>query len=182
VAPTELIGPFPAGVDPERYDQLRRRVLWRMPSGLYLVGSRAGERRNLMTANWVTQLSLEPKSVGVSVERSALTHELIELGQSFTVALVPRAERALVRRFVKPAEHDPAAHTLAGFAYRDAPVSGAPVLALTLGYLDCTLTESLPLGSHTLFVGAVVDAGFAPDHAEDEEVLRMEDTRMNYGG
>jgi hypothetical protein len=45
------VGPFPEGVDHEEYDKLRRRVLWKMPSGLYLLGSRHGERRNLMTLN-----------------------------------------------------------------------------------------------------------------------------------
>jgi flavin reductase (DIM6/NTAB) family NADH-FMN oxidoreductase RutF len=36
------------------------------------------------------------------------------------------------------------------------------------------------VGSHTLFLGEVVDAGF--QKPEDTPVLRMEDTRMNYGG
>ena len=67
----------PSGHDPEEYDKLRRRVLWKMPSGLYVLGSRAGERRNGMTMNWVTQLSFDPKLVGVSVEREAFTHELV---------------------------------------------------------------------------------------------------------
>jgi flavin reductase (DIM6/NTAB) family NADH-FMN oxidoreductase RutF len=48
------VGPFPAGADPDEYDRLRRRVLWTMPSGLYIVGSRDGERRNGMTLNWNT--------------------------------------------------------------------------------------------------------------------------------
>lgn len=30
--------------------------------------------------------------------------------------------------------------------------------------------------------GAVVDAGFQGDDAEEIELLRMEDTRMSYGG
>jgi hypothetical protein len=52
---TGPIGPFPARVEGEEaqdeYDKLRRRVLWSMPYGLYLVGSRAGARRNMMTLN-----------------------------------------------------------------------------------------------------------------------------------
>ena len=48
----------------EEYDKLRRRVLWKMPYGLYVVGSRAGERRNGMTLNWATQVSFEPKLHG----------------------------------------------------------------------------------------------------------------------
>ena len=43
---TGPIGPFPAhlaATDEARdgYDRLRRRVLWTMPSGLYVLGSRA---------------------------------------------------------------------------------------------------------------------------------------------
>ena len=37
-----LVGPFPPGVDPDSYDRLRRRILWRMPTGIYLLGSAAG--------------------------------------------------------------------------------------------------------------------------------------------
>ena len=36
------------------------------------------------------------------------------------------------------------------------------------------------VGEHTFFAGEVVEAGFLKDEAHD--VLRMEDTRMNYGG
>src|SRR5919108_3147553 len=81
------IGPFPEGVETdeqkEEYDKLRRRVLWKMPYGLYVVGARDGERRNGMTLNWASQVSFEPKLVGISVEKIAFTHELIEAGGGF---------------------------------------------------------------------------------------------------
>ena len=32
------VPPFPEGADPDEYDRLRRRVLWTMPSGLYVIG------------------------------------------------------------------------------------------------------------------------------------------------
>jgi flavin reductase (DIM6/NTAB) family NADH-FMN oxidoreductase RutF len=174
------VGPFPTGVDPVEYERLRRRVLWKLPAGLYLLGSRAGEHRNLMTVNWVMQVSLSPKQLAASVERSAVTHSLISEGRCFSVALVARDNKEVVRKFVKPPEHDLEAHTLAGFAYRDGR-SGAPIPEFAVAFLDCVLGHSVDLGSHSLFVGEVIDAGFAPG-AEDVEVLRMEDTRMNYGG
>ncbi len=174
------LGPFPDGADPAEYDRLRRRVLWKLPMGLYVLGSRAGERRNLMTLNWAMQVSIDPKLVAVSVERSAVTHGLIAEGRCFSLALVARSDRAEVRSFVKPAEHDAGARTLAGMAYRDG-LSGAPIPQLAIGYLDCGLRDSLPVGSHSLFVGEVLDAGFAAG-GEDAPVLRMEDTRMSYGG
>ena len=110
------IGPFPASVgdsDDERteYDKLRRRVLWKMPSGLYVLGSRAGERRNGMTVNWVSQVSFEPKLVAVSVEEHAFTHELLVEGGVFSVNLLSVEDRAVVRKFTKPVEVDEVADT-----------------------------------------------------------------------
>jgi len=175
-----LVGPFPNGADPEEYDRLRRRVLWTMPSGLYVIGSTDGaERRNAMTANWVTQLSFDPKWVGVSVEREAFTHELIEAGGCFAVSLIDREDRAIVRKFTKPVEVDLGGKTLNGFPYIER-ATGAPILTQAAAFVDCQVRERLTAGNHTVFAGEVVDAGFLKD--EETPVLRMEDTRMNYGG
>ncbi len=174
-----LIGPFPPGADPEEYDKLRRRVLWTMPSGLYIIGSRAAGRRNLMTANWVTQVAFDPKLVAVSVENEALTATLIHDGGVFSVSVVDRDDRAIVRKFVKPVEHDEESGTLNGFSFHEA-TTGAPVLDQALAHLDCEVRERVAVGDHTLFVGEVVEARFQGD--ESSQPLRMEDTRMNYGG
>ncbi|MGI8808538.1 MAG: flavin reductase family protein [Acidimicrobiales bacterium] len=174
-----IVGPIPEGSDPEEYDKLRRRVMWSMPTGLYVVGSRAGERRNLMTLNWATQVSSDPKVLAIGVEKGAFTHELIAEGRVFTLNIVDREDRAVVRKFTKPVEVDDAAHTMNGFPYHDGP-TGAPVLDQAVAWVDCRLHSSVELGDHTLFLGEVVDAGF--QKPEDTPVLRMEDTRMNYGG
>ncbi len=180
----EPIGPFPAGVEGAEaetaYDRLRRRILWTMPSGLYLVGSRHGQRRNLMTLNWASQLSFEPKLLGVSVEDTAVTHELIESGGAFSLCLLDREDRAIVRKFVKPAELDEANATLNGIAYRDGPETGVPLLVQAAAWLECAVKQRVACGHHTLFIGEIVAAGFNGE--EDTPVLRMEDTRMNYGG
>jgi flavin reductase (DIM6/NTAB) family NADH-FMN oxidoreductase RutF len=174
------IGPFPEGADPDEYDRLRRRVLWTMPSGLYLVGSRAGERRNGMTLNWATQLSFAPKLIGISVEQEAFTHELIVEGRAFSLCILDREDRAAVRKFVKPVAVDLAESTLNGFPFRDGPVTGVPILEQSVAWLECRVVQEVACGDHTLFVGEVAGSGFAK--AEDTPVLRMEDTRMNYGG
>ena len=176
---TEPVGPFPPGADTEEYDRMRRRVLWSMPSGLYIVGSRAGDRRNGMTCNWATQLGFDPKLLGVSVEKDAVTHELIAEGGVFALSVVDREDRAIVRKFTKPVEVDLEARTLNGFPFHDG-ASGAPILDQAVAYVDCTLHDTVDAGSHSLFLGEIVDAAF--QKAEDTPVLRMEDTRMSYGG
>ena len=170
--------------DDEQFDQQRRRLFWSMPSGIYLLGSRSGEMRNMMTLNWTTQVSAEPKLIGASVENTALTHQLIEQSERFTLSVISRDDRTVVRKFVKPCIDDRAAMTLNGIAYVDAPSTRLPVLAGALGYFECELRAQMRFVSHTFFVGEVVDVFVGPALAEGAttEVLEMRDTRMNYGG
>ncbi len=179
-----LVGPFPEGVDPEAYDRLRRRVLWSMPSGLYVLGTSGSGRRNLMTCNWATQVAVDPKLVAVSVESAAISHALLEAGGVFSLNILPRTERAIVRKFVKPLVDDGDPVRLAGFALRSGD-TGAPILADAAAWIECELRQQLDCGSHTLFVGEVVGCGGDGPGGEGTgglEVLRMEDTRMSYGG
>src|SRR4051812_41264747 len=151
------VGPYPESVQTEEqqveYDKLRRRVLWKLPYGLYVVGSRdAAERRNGMTTNWVTQMSFDPKWIGVGVERGAFTHELIEAGGVFSVCLIDREDRAIVRKFTKPVDVDLAAKTLNGFEYHER-VTGAPILTQSVAFLDCVVRDRMEVGNHTFFAG-----------------------------
>ena len=172
------VGPFPAGADPAGYDRMRRRTLWRMPSGLYLLGSAAGGRRNLMTHTWAMQVSMQPKLLAVAVEDDALTCQLVREGGVFSLSFLEREDRAIVRGFTKPAVEGPEPGTLGGAAVRTG-LTGAPIFGAAVAWLDCEVRQELVLGDHALFVGEVVDCG-APD--EDAPLLRTEDTRRNYGG
>jgi flavin reductase (DIM6/NTAB) family NADH-FMN oxidoreductase RutF len=175
---SRLVGPIPEGADPDAYDRLRRRVLWAMPSGLYVLGTRGAGRRNLMTLNWATQVAVDPKLVAVSVEVAAVSHGLLQAGRVFALNILPREQRALVRKFVKPLDDSGEAGHLAGAELRPA-LTGAPVLDAAAAWLECEVRQELPCGSHTLFLGEIVNCGGDPDGVD---LLRMEDTRMSYGG
>ena len=164
---------------PEIDDKLRRRVLWTMPYGLYVLGSKAGDRRNLMTINFVSQVATEPKLVAVGVQKEAFTHGLVSEGRCFALNIIDREDRAIVRKFVKPVEVSEDGKLLNGFPVH-AEATGAPVLDQAVAFVDCEVRNDVDCGDHTLFIGEVVAVGF--QKPEDTPVLRMEDTRMNYGG
>ena len=178
MAELEKVGPFPAGAEPDEYDRRRRRVLWSLPTGLYVLGSCADGRRNLMTLNWATQVATDPKVVAVSVESGAVTRDLVERGGVFSLSILRRDDRAVVRKFVKPLEDTGDPDSLAGHPVH-AAVTGAPILDQAAGWLDCRVIERTAWDSHTVFFGEVVDCGEADVSGE---LLRMEDTRMSYGG
>jgi len=157
-------------------DELLNRVTWKIPNALALVGSRAGDERNAMTTSWITQLSMEPVLIGVGVDNDAVTHRLIRDGGSFTVNFWDAEDTRVFVKFSKPATDD--GTTLNGRAVR-AATTGAPVFEEALAWVDCELRHQVDFGTHTLFVGEVVDAAVNDD---DARPASMNDTRMKYGG
>ena len=87
--------------DERGLDRHRRRVLWALPTGLYVIGSRHRDAVNLMTANLVVQVCLEPELVAVAIEATARTAELVSGGGAFSISLLARTDKAVVRKFVK---------------------------------------------------------------------------------
>jgi flavin reductase (DIM6/NTAB) family NADH-FMN oxidoreductase RutF len=161
-------------------DELLNRVTWKIPNALALVGSRSGDERNAMTTSWITQLSMEPVLIGVGVDNSAVTHRLITTGGCFTVNMWDADDTKVFVKFSKPATYAVAegGATLNGRAVRDG-TTGAPVFAEAIAWLDCEVRHTHDLGTHTLFIGEVVDAGLPND---DARPASMSDTRMKYGG
>jgi flavin reductase (DIM6/NTAB) family NADH-FMN oxidoreductase RutF len=159
-------------------DELLNRVTWKIPNALALVGSRAGDEWNGMTTSWITQVSMEPVLIGVGVDNGAVTHRLISAGGAFTVNLWSAEDTRVFVKFSKPATFDAAASTLNGRPVR-AEVTGAPVFAEAIAWVDCAVRFSHDFGTHTFFVGEVVAAGINDDAAR---AASMSDTRMKYGG
>jgi flavin reductase (DIM6/NTAB) family NADH-FMN oxidoreductase RutF len=159
-------------------DELLNRALWRIPNVLCLIGSRAGDEWNSMTASWVTQAAMEPVLIAVSVDVKAVTHRLIVEGRRFSVNLWDREDTRPFVKFSKPARK--VGMELNGYAIREG-MTGAPIMEDAVVWFDCTLWNSIDAGTHTVFLGEVQDAGFRADD-DDPLVARMEDTRMKYGG
>ena len=157
-------------------DQLVNRLTWKIPSALALIGSRSGDERNGMTASWITQLSMEPVLIGVGVDNTAVTHRLISEGGSFTVNLWDATDTRVFVKFSKPATY--ADGTLNGRSVREA-TTGAPVFTEAIAWMDCEVRHAIDLGTHTLFVGELVDGDI---HVDEARSASMSDTRMKYGG
>ena len=157
-------------------DELLNKVTWKIPNALALVGSRLGDEWNAMTTSWITQLSMDPVLIGIGVDNSAVTHRLITDGGSFTVNLWSADDTRVFVKFSKPATFEDM--TLNGRAVTEG-ATGAPVFDEAIAYVDCEVRQHYDLGTHTLFIGEVVDAAIRDDEARSAS---MNDTRMKYGG
>ncbi len=156
--------------------ELLNRVLWKIPNVLCLVGSRDGDTWNGMTTSWVTQVSMEPVLVAISVENSAVTKRLIEVSGSFSINLWDRENTRPFVKFSKPATYEDGG--LNGYPVREGK-TGVPIFEDAIAFIEATVWDAKDCGTHTVFYGEVVDAAINDDEAG---VARMEDTRMKYGG
>jgi flavin reductase (DIM6/NTAB) family NADH-FMN oxidoreductase RutF len=151
-------------------------ALLRLPYGIWLVGSRDGDSLNLMTANWGTQCSFEPRLFTVFVEADARTRRLIDGGGVFSVSLLPADSEEAVNQFTKPA--DKVGNKLSNHEYFLAPETGAPIYGGAVAWFECRVVDSRPVGDHVQYVGEVVGGGTP----SDEAAWTLQELGWEYGG
>ena len=166
-------------------------VMEQLPYGLYIIGSRSPEGEpNGMMADWVMQVSFEPRLMAVALEKDAHTLENIRANKVFTVNVLSQdpGSMQLASRFAQPfygakvkgragTALSEVHHKLDGIEYTTAP-SGCPVLGLAMAWLDCEAGIFVETGDHVLVVGRVVGGGMS----RDGEVLTSTYTGWSYAG
>ena len=123
--------------------------------GVYVVTTRLGDVVNGMTAAWVSQVSLKPLLVMVSIAPSRYSHDLIKKSGIFAVNVLDRDQADLGKRFGFKSGRQ--VDKFAGLEWTTG-ATGAPILPQAYACLELKLKETVPAGDHTLFVGEVVAA------------------------
>jgi flavin reductase (DIM6/NTAB) family NADH-FMN oxidoreductase RutF len=123
--------------------------------GVYVVTTRVHDKINGMTASWVSQVSLNPLLVMVSIAPPRYSHDLIKESGIFAVNVLTPEQVDLGKRFGYKSGRK--VDKFAGLDYLTA-ATGAPILPQAYGYLECKLVHTFTAGDHTLFVGEVVAA------------------------
>lgn len=138
------------------------KTLHKISYGLYVVSSKRDEKFNGQIANTVFQVTAEPPAIAVSINKENLTHEFIRKSKVFTVSILAKeTPMEFIGKFGfksgKEIEKFKEVNHKVG-------VTGAPVVMVnTIGYLEAEVINSLDVGTHTLFIGKVVEAQIIKD-------------------
>jgi flavin reductase (DIM6/NTAB) family NADH-FMN oxidoreductase RutF/rubredoxin len=124
--------------------------------GLYIVSSKNNGDYNGQIVNTVFQVTAEPPAVAVSINKENLTHQLISRSRVFTVSILStEAPMTFIGKWGFKSGRDLNKFEDTKFKVG---LTGAPiVLDYTLAYLEIQVEKSLDVGTHTIFVGSVVD-------------------------
>lgn len=140
------------------------KTVHKISYGLYVVCSRKENkpaspsgRLNGQIANTVFQITSQPPTIAVSINKQNLTHEFIQASKVFTVSVLTQdTPMEFIGRFGFKSGRD--IDKLAGVNHQFGQTKAPIVTDYTLAYLEAKLTKELDVGTHTIFVGEVVGA------------------------
>lgn len=122
-------------------------------SGVAIVTAAFGGHEHGMTVSSFTSISLDPPLIVISLQKTSRTREMVTQAGSFGVTILAADQQELSERFAnRPAGTD---HGLDGLE-TEKLATGAPFIKGGLAWLDCRVSQMVPVGMNTLFIGEVV--------------------------
>lgn len=133
------------------------KALHKISYGMYVVSSKRDGKFNGQIANTVFQTTAEPPTIAVCINTQNLTHEFIQESGVFTASILTKeTPMAFIGHFGFKSGRE--LDKFKGINYK-VGITGAPVvLDNAIGYLEAEVISSMDAGSHTLFIGKVVDS------------------------
>ena len=126
----------------------------RFPHGVAVVTVSVDENRLGLTVGSLVSLSLDPPFVGFAISREAALHELLREAGGCAISLLAAGQEWLAQHFARGVPPIAMWHGVA----TEEGARGAPLLVGALGWLECRLSDELPVGTHTFFVCPVLRA------------------------
>lgn len=132
-------------------------VLHNIGYGMYVVSSNKRDLLNGQIANTLFQITNEPITVAVSINKKNLTHEYIESSKRFTVSVLSEdTPLSFMGKFGFKSGRTEDKFKDTKFIKLD---SGCPVvLDNALCYLEAKAVNQFDCGTHTLFLGQMTDS------------------------
>ena len=139
------------------------KALHKLGYGLYVVASRKGDKLNAQIANTVFQVTSEPPTVAVSINKNNLTHEFIKESKVFAASvLCQETPLAFIGQFGFKSGRD--TDKFKGIHYKTGETGAPIVIDNAVSYLEAKVTREMDVGTHTIFVGDVVNADVVAEH------------------
>lgn len=127
-------------------------ILHNIGYGMYVASSNRGDALNAQIVNTVFQITSEPVTVAVSINKQNLTHEFIEGSGRFSISVLPEeTPLEFIGKFGFKSGRDE--DKFKGVKF-ERLLSGCPVLLENcIGYIEAKVINRLDCGTHTLFIG-----------------------------
>jgi flavin reductase (DIM6/NTAB) family NADH-FMN oxidoreductase RutF/rubredoxin len=141
---------------------MNKVALQKCSYGVYIISAQKDGKLNGQIANTVMQVTSDPVTILVCINKGNLTHDFIKESKAFSVSiLTEEAPMQFIGQFGFKSGRD--IDKFQGVNYRMGATKSPIVLDHTSSYLECELIGNMDVGTHTVFVGRVVDADIVSD-------------------
>jgi len=125
--------------------------------GLYVISSRKGDRLNGQIANTVFQVTSDPPTIAVSINKQNLTHEFISESKVFVASVLSQdTPLSFIGHFGFKSGRE--VDKLKDVNYKLGEAKAPIVVDHSLAYLEAKVINQLDVGTHTIFIGELVGA------------------------
>lgn len=132
-------------------------ALFTLSYGVYILGAENNGAKNACIINTCTQVASEPLKVSVSVLKTNLTHYMVDASKKFSVSVLGKqAVLEQIGHFGFNSGREK--NKFEGINYQIDALGTPFIEEGAIASISCKVTEQVDLGSHTLFIGEVVDA------------------------
>ncbi len=134
-----------------------KKTFHKISYGLYVVCSRNEEKMNGQIANAVFQVTSEPPTIAVSINKQNLTHDYVDASKVLTISILDKkTPLSFIGTFGFKSGRDIDKFKKVTFklGMTQAPI----VLDYTLAYLEAHVIDKIDVGTHTIFIGKISDA------------------------
>lgn len=133
------------------------KALYSISYGLFVIASKDGDRLNGQIANTVFQISSDPPTIAISINKQNLTHEFIMKSGLFTVSILDEeTPLSLIGHFGFKSGRE--VDKFSEIKYQLTP-QGLPYLVdNTLAYIEANVIKDVDAGTHTIFIGEITGA------------------------
>jgi len=143
-------------------DEIAKKQALRLFSyGLYAVTAREDDAIAAMTVNWATQVSFAPPMIAVSMERESRTRAMVMRTGQFALCIYAAEQRELAGLLGRHSAKVP--DKCASVAWEPGSATGCPVIAGTLGALECRVVNTLEVGDSILVLAELIEAHILGD-------------------
>jgi len=132
------------------------KAIQKLGYGLYIVCSKNEDKFNGQIANTIFQVCSEPPVIAVAINRQNLTHEFIAQSKVFTGSILSQeAPLSFIGNFGFKSGRQ--VDKFANVHYKLGKALVPIVLDHTLAYLEAKVFNQLEVGTHTIFLGEIVE-------------------------
>ena len=137
-----------------------RDAMSRVLAAVHIVTTDGPAGRAGITASAVVSVSDDPPTMLFCINKNGRSAERFLGNGCYCVNTLASSDQWLADHFAGRSQMHPAERFTHG-SWR-AGVTGAPVLESALAVFDCRVTEVITASTHSILIGAVVDARYAP--------------------